>query len=222
MNYTQLAGLYLFDSLPITEIEALIDGLHHQLRKYESGQVIAVAGEVCSQLLILCEGMVEGEMIDFNGKKLKIEDISSPNLLASAFLFGRNNRFPVNIVALSHVEILCLPKDSVLRMFQSNTRILANYLDIISNRAQFLSQKLKFQSFQTIKGKIASYLLNLAAKQGAQIALDRSQNELAELFGVARPSLARAMSELNDEGILLTKGRQITVLNPTLLKELIR
>jgi DNA-binding FadR family transcriptional regulator len=51
--------------------------------------------------------------------------------------------------------------------------------------------------------------------------LSQSQTELAEFFGVARPSLARALSEMEDEGILRVERRDITILNKEKLNKLL-
>ncbi len=108
--------------------------------------------EITSQMVVL-KGSVKGEMVDFTGKTIKIEDIASPRPLAPAFLFGNRNVFPVNIVANEEVDLLVIPKSSFIQLLQMNENILENFLSIISNRAQFLSNKIKFLSFQTIKGK---------------------------------------------------------------------
>ncbi len=85
-------------------------------------------------------------------------------------------------------------------------------MNIISNRAQFLSNKIKFLSFQTIKGKIAHYLLEQVRKSGSDIViLDKSQTQLAELFGVTRPSLGRAIRELDQDGLIDAKAKQIRI-----------
>jgi Mn-dependent DtxR family transcriptional regulator len=40
-----------------------------------------------------------------------------------------------------------------------------------------------------------------------------TQNDLADFFGVARPSVARALRELKDDGYLLKSGKHIKILN---------
>ena len=46
--------------------------------------------------------------------------------------------------------------------------------------------------------------------------------QLSELFGAARPSIGRAMSELNHEGIIRTEGRTVTLLDPDRLAMLLK
>ena len=88
--------------------------------------------------------------IDFSGKTIKVEDIEAPYPIAPAFLFGKNNKFPVNITANNDVELLLLPKDTVINILQTNVIFLNNFLNSISSRAQFLENKIKFLSFKTI------------------------------------------------------------------------
>jgi DNA-binding transcriptional regulator YhcF (GntR family) len=65
-----------------------------------------------------------------------------------------------------------------------------------------------------LKGKIAHYLLNLEADSEGFLRIPESQKALSELFGVARPSVARGFKQLEEEGILGLKNRQVTILKP--------
>ncbi|MBN2665787.1 MAG: winged helix-turn-helix domain-containing protein, partial [Bacteroidales bacterium] len=40
-----------------------------------------------------------------------------------------------------------------------------------------------------------------------------TQANLAEYFGVARPSIARVVSEMENDGIIKTRGRSLRILN---------
>lgn len=203
----------LFKGLNQDELGDLLSGLHYQVKKYPEEQMIAQAGEECQSLMIVTKGSVRGEMIDPSGKAIKIEDIEPPRPLAVAFIFGQNNTFPVNIVANNDVEIFKLPKLEMVKLLQKSTVFLYNYMDMVANRAQFLSDKIRFLSFQTIKGKIAHYLLQLARPIEGEIILPKSQEELAMLFGVTRPSLGRAIREMHNDGLIEAKGKSVKILN---------
>jgi DNA-binding GntR family transcriptional regulator len=43
--------------------------------------------------------------------------------------------------------------------------------------------------------------------------LPHSQSQLSELFGVARPSIGRAIGELNQDGIIGTEGKRVEILD---------
>ena len=77
---------------------------------------------------------------------------------------------------------------------------MRGFLAFNANRMQFLSERLKIFSQKSIKSKIAYYILQ-RAKNG-EFNLGRSISSLSEYFGVERPSLSRAMSELVSDGVI--------------------
>jgi CRP/FNR family transcriptional regulator, dissimilatory nitrate respiration regulator len=202
----------LFRGVGETELEKLFSSILFQRKSFPQGSLIVSQGEECNRMLILTEGMVKGEMSSPNGKSLKIEDMEAPSILASAFLFGRKNVFPVNIVSLTDVKFIVIHKGELLKLFQMNQQILQNFLSMISSRAQFLSDKLRFLSFKSLRSKLAFFLVNEAGED-LSFKLKQSQQELAELFGVARPSVGRAFLLLQEEGVIDIRYKQVEIIN---------
>lgn len=213
MDYSILSRSPLFKGITPDEISGLMSAIPVRIRKYQSGSMIYTTGDVVNALAIVISGFVKGEMIDFTGRVIKIEDIQAPGVIAPAFMFGNKNKFPVNVVAVPDTELMIIDKGDFLNLLKNDTRILVNFLDLISNRSQFLSEKIKFLNFKTIKSKLAQYILALASDGKTTVKLDRTQNDLADYFGVARPSIARSMSEMEDMGFISTNGKLITILN---------
>lgn len=212
----------VFLGLTPEDIRSLFNQIHYQVKTYGKNEVITSAGDLCDRLLIVQQGSVKAEMNDYSGKTIKIEDLGVPQPLATAFLFGKQNRFPVTVSANTEVEMVSIPKIEFVKLLQLNSRILNNYLNTISTRAQFLSQKLKFLSFKTIKQKIAHYLLEKAGDKLHTVEVPQSQEQLAEMFGVTRPSLARTLGEMVQEGLIETQRRSIKILNKEQMNQLLK
>jgi len=220
---TLLSASPVFTGLGEAEVKALLDKSSFRINEFHKGDMVANAGDQVFFQRLVVSGSVKGEMEDFAGKVIKIEDIQPPRPLAAAFLFGNQNSYPVNIIANEPTRILSIPKDSFLRMMQSNGRVLENFLHAVSSRGQFLSGKIRFLSFSTIKGKIAQYLLDLSSRQGSDtLLLPMSQSQLSELFGVTRPSIGRAMGEMNHDGLIHTDGKQVNILDKKGLLRLLK
>ena len=217
--YELLIQSPIFYGLNAGELEALFAKCHHFTKTFEVGDIAAFSGEPVNFLMVVIEGSVKGEMVDFSGKTIKIDDIKAPNPLASAFIFGKQNKFPVNVMANEKTRILYIPKYDFLKMLQTDIRIMQNFLNVISGHTQILANKLKFLSFKTIKGKIAQYILSLAGPDKDMIELPLTQHDLAEQFGVARPSLARALGEMAEEGIISVDRKVIRIIDRKKLKE---
>ena len=219
--FKKLSMTNIFNGLGEDTIMELFDKKPFQLKQYDRDEYIAYSRDICNDLLIVVEGSVRGEMNDFSGKKLKIEDIPAPRPLAAAFIFGRENRYPVDIIANEPCKIMIIPRDVFIYLLQQNSEVLKNYLNVISSRTQFLSRKIRFLSFKTIREKIANYILSNIDKDSSTFLLPQTQAELAGFFGVTRPSLARALAEMEDEGIIKSERKVITIINKEKLNKLL-
>lgn len=213
----------LFRGITPKRLSADLEEISFHTRSYKKGEILAQQGAVCNRLVILTKGSVRGEMIDYSGRLIKVEDIAAPRAIAPLFLFGEENRYPVEVTANEPTEVIELPKSSVLSLFRKNEQFLENYMNLSANYARTLSDKLFFMSFKTIRQKLASYLLRLhKQQQQAHFTLDRSQQELSDYFGVSRPSLARELAHMQEDGLLIADRKHITILQKEELVRLIQ
>ena len=196
----------LFRGITPERLLADLEEISFHTRSYKKGEILARQGDVCN-----------------SGRLIKVEDITAPRAIAPLFLFGEKNRYPVEVTANEPTEVIELPKSSVLSLFRKNEQFLENYMNLSANYARTLSDKLFFMSFKTIRQKLASYLLRLyKQQQQAHITLDRSQQELSDYFGVSRPSLARELAHMQEDGLLIADRKHITILQKEKLVRLIQ
>ena len=185
------------------ELDNLFLKVNHQIKHFKSGEQLAQAGEEVDKAYLLLEGRLQGEMIDFAGNSLKIEELDPPQMIAAAFLFGSLSKFPVFLSARTDGKLLVIAKKDFTRMLSLEAKVMVNYLNIVSGKAQFLSEKIAFLSLKTIKEKISYYLLEQLNNGGNFVVnINQTQTNLADLFGVARPSLTRTILEMEKEKIL--------------------
>lgn len=207
----------LFKDIPYEEINKLV-GEGFGIRQFKENEIIVSQGSVYSTLLIIIEGEVVGEMNDFSGKTVVIETINAPNLIAPAILYCEQNKIPVNVVAKTYVRVLPISREDLSHILQSNIKVLNNFLRLISERSKFLSDKVRLLRFGTIKSKFSGYLLELySRKQSLNFTIEHSQQELADMFGVSRPALAKTIGQMIDEGLIWSSNKEYKILN---LKEL--
>lgn len=193
----------LFKGLTIEELDLLFLKVKHQIRQFRSGEMLAMAGEEVNKAMLLLQGRLQGEMIDFSGNSLKIEELDPPQMVAAAFLFGPQNKFPVFLSSKTEGRMLVIQKREFIEMLSLEPKVMVNYMNIVSGKAQFLSGKITFLSLKTIKEKIAYYLLQkIKNTADNKITIDQTQTNLADLIGVTRPSLTRSILELEKQGIL--------------------
>lgn len=212
MNISALTMTPLFRSINENEIENILQELNITESHFMKGDILAFQDEACNRLIMLLSGSVKAEMSDPSGKVIKIEDIYAPNPLAILFLFGNENRFPVQITAIENATALVIPKQSVLKMLGMNETVLKNYLDISANFAARLSKKLHLMSFRTIRQKLAMYIIDLKKMSNSNVVeFDRTKTALAEYFGVSRQSLERELSNMQADNLIEINKKHITI-----------
>lgn len=196
---------------------AIPEGIEYLIKEYGKNEIIARQGDPCKGLYILIEGGVKTEMIAENGALLHIETIYAVTPLASAFIFATTNCFPVDVTTLEKSKILFMAREQILKMFQMDQELLMRYLRYNADKTKFLADKIQMLSVKTIKAKLAHYILGLhmsaQQKEGDSfiVFMDKNQTELAAYFGVTRPSLARALSEMARDGLISINKKAVRI-----------
>lgn len=219
INTDKLFLCPIWNKIPENQREGFLKEFYYHVRRYQKGDIIAYQGDDVNALYILLEGRVQAEMILETGNVMDIETIEAPNPLAPAFLFAENNHFPVDVIALEDCQVMIIPRESVLKQLAANEFFLQSYLVFNANKMNFLSERIKLMSIKTIKGKLAHYILKRTHK--LEFTIERNQKQLAEYFGVARPSLARSLSEMIDSGIIEFHKNKGKILDSNRFKELL-
>ena len=195
----------VFNNIDEETIKNILEKTRYEIRNYSPNESIAFRGDEVKGLYIILKGTLITEMLTEEGNVIKIEELVPSDVIASAFIFGKRNSFPVDLSAKDKAEILFIERKEFLKLLFSQEKILENFLNEISNKTQLLTSKI-WNSFnnKTIKKKFCDYV-----KKNQKNNLFSIQNlgALAEFFGVERPSLSRVLSELVKDEKLERIGR---------------
>lgn len=161
---------------------------------YGKGDFIAMQNSVCRSIFLLCEGSVYAQMTSDEGKEFTLDTLSAPDVLASAFVFGTENIYPITIIANSDCKMWVVSRDCLQELIEQDKVVLHNFLTVLSDHSLFLSRKIHEFALQTLSSRVVGYLQRNGMIQNLQ--------EAAFILGVARPSLSRAIAQLVAQGVL--------------------
>ena len=198
--FEELSKTVIFQRLSTSEIEECLNNIQYKITHYYKGETVAFRGEELNELIIILEGFLRSEMVKINGKSFKIEELSKSKVIAPAFLFGQNPVMPVDLISTSKSKLLKISKKDFIKLLQSDDRILENFLNALSNKAQFLSKKIWFLN-KSLEEKLAEYILN-NLNEDSEIKMTKPIKDLAHEFNVARPSLSRVLKKWVEDGSL--------------------
>lgn len=219
----QLSDSPLFADLELKTLACYLQQKGCLLRTYSPGQLILFNRGNKSDFLFIIKGRVKVELVSPAGKTIRLRVLKNPELLLPGLLNRDNSPLPVNMTAMEETAVLNLSKDALTGLLHENRSFTANFLDLLSERFIFLLNKLEFLGFHTISRKLAYYLLSHLDEGSGVLKLPMSIKELAELFGVERPSLSKVLSDFAAEGLVeqLSRGKYRVLDRDSLVKILI-
>ncbi|MBP2653611.1 MAG: cyclic nucleotide-binding domain protein [Firmicutes bacterium] len=124
-------------------------------------------------------------------------------------------------VALSDMEVLEFTKVEFRRMFQQNQQLSAQDIDWFSKDVNLLLYETAHQEYNNSFIKLCNLLyLLLVNETGKQNHFNcMTQDDIADILGISRVNLTRGLTRLRKENIIITKRKQIQVIDPSALEK---
>lgn len=210
LQYDLTSCPLFFEMLP-SEIEAFVAHCVSDIKEFEKGEYVVRQGTPINHLYLLVSGLVRTAMLTRDDNVLEIETLVPVIPLAPAFLFANRNSFPVDVIALEPTVLFLIPRTVLQEEMMRNAKLLQNMLRINANMIVLLSQKVQMLSIRSLRMKLAIYLLENTSEEQNTLLLHRTQSQLAEYFGVQRPSLSRTLGEMVADGAIELNRQEIVV-----------
>lgn len=206
-----LMGISLFKGF---EKHKLSDLLERQaiIQNFTSNQIIYLQNEKANTMDIILEGTIIIQNINEKGNTLSIVSLTAGDMLGGNLIFSEKNEYPMTLIAKSDVRLLRMRRDMILDLCQTDKIFLVRLLELFSDKALVLTTKIHSLARKTIREKIMDFLIFESTRQKSKkIILSMSKKELADRFGIERPSLQRELRKMRDDGLIEYDARSITL-----------
>lgn len=204
----------LFAGMAPVEIEIAMAGVTYSIVNYDSHDIYALTGMPCKTLDIVIRGVLVCRMSSLSGKQVEVSRLYEGNLVAPAFILGKDTNMPVGVETDTDVTVLRMQKTVFHHLIGTNEQIRDNFIRVLSNINAFLTHRMRILSLFTVKEKVAYLLLELAGEQGSNVIhLSQSRQEIADSFGIQKFSLLRVLADFAKAGAIKINGREVTILD---------
>lgn len=225
MDFIQktMSACPLFSPLSEREIAAVAAQARFRTQQYEGGQVVAFEEDPCTALGVVASGSIHIQRIYANGKLITIETFQAGDSFGEALMFSDGGVYPATLIAKEATTVLFIDRADIIRLCSAYPHFLNSFLRTLSNRILLLNRKIKNLSFQSIRQKVANYLLEEQALQKSDtLALTLARHELADSLGIPRPSLSRELIALKEVGWIDFDRKTITIIDREALEQALR
>ena len=153
-----------------------------------------------------------------SGQRVLLNTIKEGGVFGAAQLFCRDPAFSY-IKAACVCTCLQIPGAEITRLLETDPAFTLNYVSFLSDRIRFLNKKIA--SFTAGNGEktLAAYLLSLPddKKTGR---LSQNMSNLAQSLNLSRPTLYRAFTSLQNQGIIEKNGKDVCIISKDKLKSI--
>ena len=118
---------------------------------------------------------------------------------------------PVDAVVLEDAQFLTIEGDKLLWLVSTRPRIALRWMVSIAGRLADAQDRLEQLLAGPLDFQLATLLLHAADPKDGRVRL--SQETLAQLLGAARPSVARSLSNLEKQGLIEKRYREIALID---------
>ena len=212
-NINLIRSTTLIKSLSGEDILTNLKSGKFKVTSYKKSSVVHFDGERCSKLEIILSGKVVVDRIGESGNLLTISEFYNDDILGGNLLFSKYPYYPMTVLTQLPTDILEIDRETLFELFCNNPIFLRTYLELTSDRAFILGNKIKQYINKTIRESIMNYLNYESKIQNSnRIKLNTTKKSLAEKIGVQRTSLSRELAKMRDDGLILFDTDSITLL----------
>ena len=216
----KLNNNFLFKGVSDEEIENIFSYIKYSEISYNKGQILFQEGDICENIGIIEEGIVQLERIYSSGKVIILNKLSKGDVFGEALVISSKALYPATVIAKSDCKIIFINRKEILKLCSANQRILENFITLLSDKVIMLNKKVKSTSLKSVKHKVVDYILDKSTMLDSNvIKLNESKEDIASYLGIPRPSLSRELIKLRDENIIEFDRNSITILNFQELEE---
>lgn len=222
MDLRSLQQCRLFTEHTSDTIKELLAPYEARVRSLNKGEFLANEDDPAHWLIVVLQGSLEIQKVRRSGDSLTLARFRPGQLVGEAALFTHREVYPATIFAPEPARALLLPKLDLLHLLSSDIHSLSQFATALSERITVLHEKITILSFNSIRQRIAHFLLLAAQRKKSDlITLPFSKKIWAEHLNVPRPSLSRELHNLARHGYLAINGRQIRIVDVNRLEELL-
>jgi CRP/FNR family cyclic AMP-dependent transcriptional regulator len=201
----------MFETLSASTREALLRA--GRPREFRPGEVVFHQGDPCDSLFLLRRGRVSVNMLTPDGDHVTIGLIAAPEAFGEVGLVRSDHHHTASVLALDEVHVLAVLATRFHDLRVDHPELADWLLRTLAQRLERMSALLADALFLDAEQRVARRLLDCRCSFGTEGSepLPLTQDDLAAMAGVSRPTANRVLRHLEDQGSVRLGRRHIMV-----------
>jgi CRP/FNR family transcriptional regulator len=214
-----IASIPLFEGLSPKQCADL--GTIAVRKYYSKGEYFFSEGDDAAGFYIILSGKVKIFKLSPDGKEQIFHILEDHEPFGEAAVFA-GSHYPASAQALSETPVIFFPTHKFISLISQEPSLALSMLALLSLRLRKLTILVENLSLKEVPGRLSAYLLLLNENNRSTpvIELGVSKNQMASLLGTIPETLSRILKRMNDDKLIKSDARSITILDKAGLIEL--
>ena len=186
-------------------------------KQYLKGELIILEGSSLESLVIINSGQVKVFKDTHEGREQILYIFSSGDFFGEKNLL-RNQEATYNVEALEATHVCLIRKNAFQQLIREYPDIGFKIMEELCSRLDRLENTIENMGAKNVEARVNSVLLEFSVKYGKShpkgilVDLPLSREGIANYIGLARETVSRKMSRLQDEGIIEMVGNKKVII----------
>lgn len=213
----------MFADLGPTELSAITDLT--ELKTLERGDYLFREGEPAHGFYVVQKGAINVHRVTVGGKEQVIHIFRNGESFAEVTL-ATDSGYPADARAVEPSQVLLIRKDGFLALLRRQPELALRMLASMSLHLRVLVGQMEDLAVKDVETRLANWLLKRCpdadSNRPVTIELKTTKRVLAAELGTVSETFSRTLAKLRTNKLLAVKGRAVTVLSPSRLRDLLR
>ncbi len=208
----------LFFNISREEFDHMRICLSAREMSFRSGETLLTFGEGKKYVGILASGSASTVRFELNGSRTILERLGAQDIFGEVLSFQNTAFESISVICDEDCSVLFFDYDHILmpcsKVCSCHQQMIQNMLQIISEKAILLGERVEVLSKRTIREKLACYFFHLASKQKNEtFQIPFTMVDLADYLSVDRSAMTRELKKMKDEGLITIERRSVRLLS---------
>ncbi|MBK6370809.1 MAG: response regulator [Flavobacteriales bacterium] len=205
-------------------LDALKDlSVDRKTRKVPAKEILFHEGDELRTLPYLVRGKARTFKINSEGKEFVTGLHTEGDLIGHMGLL-ENGHAQDTAEAIEECEIATVPREDLMALLYRDRDVSIRFIKMLAKDVREKEEHLLQLAYSSVRQRVAQAILRLhqryAKVNEPGIGLKISREDLATIVGAATESLIRCLSDLKQDGLIASEGREIVILDMARLKRL--
>ena len=208
----------IFQGIELAELGLALSGVQTEI--YQAGTLLFTPDESSERLYILRKGRVDLYRLTRSGRRLVTRRIQPGSVFGMMVLLGQTVQGNFAVTA-EDSEIWVITREDILALLKKRPDVALRILEIVGNRLRLLEERLVETVYSSVQSRLVRFLLS-NADTSSGLLLNFTHEEIGDNIGAVRQTVSELLGNLRRRGLIVTKPRQIQIVDRRGLEKTIR